>query len=110
MKNYRRRNLRISVFAVFFSWMFYVLFISFSVAGADESCGSLMQDRCLSCHFETRICQKLQKNKGKRSWKRTVKSMIRHGAELTSDEQKALVLCFANKDAEILSLCSMENK
>jgi hypothetical protein len=89
--------------------MFYILFISFSVAGAVESCGSLMQSRCLSCHFETRICQKLRKNKGKRSWKRTVKSMVRHGAELTSDEQKTLVLCFAEKEAGILSLCNMDN-
>jgi hypothetical protein len=96
------------VVAILSSCIVYALFISSPVASANESCDSLMKSRCLSCHFETRICQKLKKNKGKRSWKRTIKSMVRHGAELTNEEQKILVQCFAKKDTEILSLCGMD--
>jgi uncharacterized protein YacL (UPF0231 family) len=34
--------------------------------------------------------------------------MVRHGADLTADEQKSLAQCFAEKDTEILSLCGMD--
>lgn len=75
---------------------------------ADESCGPLVQNKCLDCHFETRICQKLRKKKGKSSWKRTIKAMVRHGTKLSKGEQKTLVQCFASRDSSILSLCGMD--
>ena len=108
MTDYRIDDLFSLRTAVIISFIASILFVPISVAGAEQSCGTLMEGRCLSCHFETRICQKLRKNKGRRSWKRTIKSMVRHGAELTVDEQKHLAQCFAEKDAEILSLCGMD--
>ncbi len=99
----------------FLSFPFYLLggffllvLISPAIAAPANSCKYLMENKCLDCHFETRICQKIAKNKGKRSWKRTIKSMIRHGAELTPDEQTTLVGCFIDRDPEILSFCGMK--
>ena len=28
---------------------------------AEETCEPLVKNKCLSCHFETRICQKMKK-------------------------------------------------
>ncbi|MCF6187233.1 MAG: hypothetical protein L3J49_07135 [Desulfobulbaceae bacterium] len=50
----------------------------------------------------------MKKKKGKSSWKRTIKSMIRHGTELSKDEQKTLVQCFTSRDGAILSLCGLD--
>ena len=36
--------------------------------------------------------------------------MIRHGAEVHGDEQKALIGCFVDKDEEILSFCGMDKQ
>lgn len=88
--------------------LFLLFLISPAIAAPANSCKYLMENRCLECHFETRICQKIAKNKGKRSWKRTIKSMIRHGAELTAAEQTTLIGCFVDQDPEILSFCGMK--
>ncbi len=75
---------------------------------AEETCESLVNGKCLSCHFETRICQKMKKKKGKRSWKRTIKGMVRHGTELSREQQKTLVQCFSGRDAAVLALCGLD--
>ncbi len=85
------------------------LLLAFSLpAAAEDACDSLVKNKCLSCHFETRICQKMKKKKGKSSWKRTIKSMIRHGAKLNKGEQKVLVQCFTSRDPSVLSLCGLD--
>lgn len=88
------------------------LFCSLSLVStpvlAEDACGPLVQAKCLSCHFETRMCQKMRKRKGKSSWKRTIKAMVRHGAELDRGEQKTLIQCFTGRDSSILSLCGMD--
>jgi len=88
--------------------LFSFLPASPAIAEATASCKSLMENKCLACHFETRICRKIKKNKGTRSWKRTIKSMIRHGAEVHGDEQKTLISCFVDMDKDILSFCGMD--
>ena len=70
-----------------------------------ETCGDLVRAKCIRCHFETRICNKLKKKKGKSSWKRTIKSMMRHGTELSRTQQKALITCLAGRDASLDALC-----
>ena len=98
-----------SVHLFFFLGCFAMSQLIYSpIARADESCASLLQSRCLSCHFETRICDKMKKKKGKGSWKRTIKSMIRHGAKLDKGEQKLLIQCLAGRDKAALSLCNMD--
>jgi endonuclease III len=87
--------------------MISCLFIAGSHSPSRAGCIELVQAKCITCHFETRVCQKLQKNKGKRSWKRTIKSMVRHGTKLSKAEQKELVQCFVTRDPKILSLCKM---
>ena len=94
--------------AVCIGILFLFLPPSGALAETATSCKSLMESRCLACHFETRICRKIGKNKGSRSWKRTIKSMIRHGAELSGKEQKTLIGCFVDRDREILSFCGMD--
>jgi len=85
-----------------------LLFVLAEPCRAEETCELLVKNKCLSCHFETRICQKMKKKKGKSSWKRTMRSMVRHGAELSKGEQKTLVQCFTSRDAAVLSLCGLD--
>ena len=59
---------------------------------ADEDCTTLINSKCTSCHYKSRICKKLGK-KRKGAWKSTIKRMKRHGAEISKEEQKALVKC-----------------
>lgn len=92
----------------FLSIMIFCLLSIGAPAWGDEICKTLVLTKCIDCHFETRICQKIQKNKGKRSWKRTIKSMVRHGTKLNKEEQKVLVQCFVTRDTSILSLCGMD--
>ena len=96
------------VMMLFLAAMASFLFSFTTPSLADESCGSLVQNKCMDCHFETRTCQKLRKKKGKSSWKRTIKSMVRHGAKLSKGEQKTLVQCFTSRDASVLSICGLD--
>lgn len=85
------------------------LFILFSAplaaSAADASCLELVRTHCLICHQETRICQKISKNKGTRAWKNTIKSMVRHGAQVSKKNQKLLADCLSTPDAGIRELC-----
>ncbi len=74
-------------------------------AASGTSCVERVKSKCLECHHETRICQKINKDKGKGSWKRTLKSMIRNGAKVSKADQKLLVDCLRTPDAEIRELC-----
>ncbi len=78
-----------------------------SSVAADPACGTLITNKCLACHYETRICQKVKKKKGERSWKKTIKSMIRNGAVLSREEQKILAVCLSKPDSAVLELCGM---
>ena len=75
---------------------------------APLTCAQLVDRRCVVCHFETRICQKLRKGKSKRSWKRTIRTMVRHGARLDSDEVDRLVSCLADGDPSVLDYCRIK--
>lgn len=89
-----------------------LVFMLFHVdtAYADKpACGELVISKCTSCHYETRICQKVKKRKGKGSWKRTLKSMIRNGAVINREEQKRLLQCLSTPDSEVLKLCEIKN-
>lgn len=61
-------------------------------AAAEQTCKQLIDTRCESCHYKTRICQVLGK-KSKWGWKRSMKRMIQYGAKLTKAEQKTLTDC-----------------
>jgi len=76
---------------------------------AAETCSTLLTGRCESCHYLTRVCEKVAENKGKWSWKRTVKNMVRQGAKLTDAEQDILVTCLSEPASEVVKLCG-QNK
>ena len=75
---------------------------------AEESCPELLTNRCEKCHYNTRVCQKVQRKKGKSSWKRTVKNMVKQGAKLNKDEQKKLVSCLSKPTPEIMEFCGLK--
>ncbi|RUM33351.1 MAG: hypothetical protein DSY50_08370 [Desulfobulbus sp.] len=93
-------------FLVFLSILLLQTLPSLNTAFADQACTDLVKKNCLSCHFETRICQKIKKQRGKRSWKRTVKSMVRHGANIEKSEQRQLITCLSKKGMPIQQLCA----
>ena len=70
----------------------------------DASCKTLLLTKCDSCHYLTRVCYRLGK-KSKRGWKRTLKSMIRKGTQLTMKEQKLLLECLSSPEGEAQSTC-----
>lgn len=83
---------------------------------AEESCGELLSSRCSSCHYLTRICQKIEKNQKKGffgnvfagSWGRTIKNMVKQGAKLNKAELKKLTLCLDSSSPEVLKLCDLK--
>jgi len=79
-----------------------------STSIAEESCTELLTNRCEACHYNTRVCQKVKKKKGKGSWKRTIKNMVRQGAKLNKSEQKQLVSCLGKRTPEILEFCNLK--
>lgn len=76
---------------------------------AAEDCSALLTGRCETCHYLTRVCEKVAENKGKWSWKRTVKNMVRQGAKLSDAEIDTLVACLSEPTLEVLQLCG-QNK
>jgi hypothetical protein len=76
-----------------------------SAAEMAPNCAELVKGTCLACHHETRICRKVKQSKGKGSWKRTIKSMIRHGAAVDKDLREGLITCLSTPDKEIQKLC-----
>ena len=89
--------------------IFFLFFSPVSVSVAsDVSCADLVKTNCLSCHSETRICQKIKKGKGKGAWKNTMQSMIRNGANVSKSEQKLLITCLSKPDSGIRNLCPMK--
>lgn len=85
-------------------------------AAAEESCGELLKTRCVTCHYLTRVCQKLEKEQDKGffgsvfagSWGRTIKNMVNQGAKLTEAEQEKLTQCLDNSSPEVLDVCGLE--
>jgi hypothetical protein len=73
---------------------------------AAEGCTALLTDHCEKCHYLTRVCDKVLEHKGKWSWKRTVKNMVRQGAKLDDAEQDKLVDCLSEPAPEVRQLCS----
>lgn len=94
----------------------FILTMHYSHSMAEESCTQLLKTRCESCHYLTRVCQKLEKNQDKSffgnvfagSWSRSIKNMVRQGAKLTEAEQKKLTKCLDNSDPEVLELCNLK--
>lgn len=91
------------------------VFIAVSASGR-ESCVQLLVERCEVCHYMTRVCQKVDKERKKKSWfgssegkwKRIVKNMVEQGAQLTEAEEQVVVQCLSEPADEVLSLCKLD--
>jgi hypothetical protein len=58
-------------------------------------CSSMVNAKCTRCHYKTRICNALD-TKSVRKWQKTIRFMVRQGAELTEDEQNKVVECLSS--------------
>ena len=73
-----------------------------------QECRPLIEQKCVSCHFITHICPDLEQKKGSWTWKRTIKSMVEHGTELTDAQAKQLVGCLSKPGEKVLDICAQK--
>lgn len=110
-KHYNLRTLGIA----FLGSLTVGLLLSSSVMG-QEDCIQLLTKRCETCHYLTRVCEKVDKERNKKSWfggsegtwKRTVKNMVKQGAQLNDAEEIILVNCLSKPTPEVLGLCKLD--
>ncbi len=60
----------------------------------DAVCSAIVNTKCVRCHYKTRICDTLG-TKSISQWKRSIKFMIKQGAELTEDEENKVIACLS---------------
>lgn len=83
---------------------------------AGQNCAELLRDRCETCHYLTRVCEKVERDLGRSSWfgglggswKRTIKNMVRQGAKLNSEEEAVLADCLSTPAPEVLDICNLQ--
>ncbi len=64
-------------------------------APSEAACSALVNTKCVRCHYKTRICDALG-TKSVANWKRSIKFMIKQGAQLTDEEQEKIVACLSS--------------
>jgi hypothetical protein len=92
-----RKKLPITIIAFIVSVFLYAACGGSSEVGGQSvgpDCQAIIDVKCVKCHYKTRICDALG-TKSKRKWKRTIKFMVRQGANLTQDEQKNVAECLS---------------
>ena len=57
-----------------------------------EHCRSLIDSKCIDCHYKSRICYALGK-KSRRRWRRTINNMVDYGTRLTDKEIETITDC-----------------
>jgi hypothetical protein len=71
---------------------------------AGQDCVDRILATCTSCHYQTRICEKLA-TKSQREWKTTLKRMLRYGLVLDETGQDTILDCLANLKKDSGKLC-----
>lgn len=71
---------------------------------AGQDCSEMLEQNCTSCHYKTRICNKIGK-KNKRSWKNTTKRMMRYGLKLDNTELKEITRCLVALEEDSKKFC-----
>lgn len=61
-------------------------------------CSSIIDTKCVRCHYTTRICDALG-TKSAAKWRKTVNFMMKQGAGLTEDEQQKVIACLVSMPA-----------
>ena len=62
---------------------------------SEAVCTAIVDAKCVKCHYKTRICDALG-TKSVRKWKKTMRFMVKAGAQLSQDEQNKLVACLSS--------------
>ena len=92
---------RQSLLYLFLLVIFFVYFSGCNGATKVETppseavCTAIIDAKCVSCHYKTRICDALG-TKSVRKWKKTLKFMVKSGAQLSQDEQNKVVACLSS--------------
>ena len=61
----------------------------------DSVCSSIVDTKCVQCHYKTRICDALG-TKSVNNWKKTIKYMQKQGAKLTEEELNKVISCLSS--------------
>ena len=64
-------------------------------APSETVCSAIVDAKCVRCHYKTRICDALG-TKSVRKWEKTIKFMMKQGADLTEDDQHKVVACLSS--------------
>ena len=80
------------------------VFLQALPARAGEDCVQKVEANCTSCHYQSRICEQLGK-KSRRSWKVTIKRMLRYGLQLQGTSQEEMLECLLNLEKDSARLC-----
>jgi len=64
-------------------------------APSEAVCRAIVDAKCVRCHYKTRICEALG-TKSVSKWKKSIKFMVKQGAELTEDEQNKVIACLSS--------------
>ena len=70
-------------------------------------CSSMINAKCIRCHYKTRICNALG-TKSDDKWNETIALMVSRGAELTSVEQNNVVTCLSSLPEGSQVVCDQE--
>ena len=95
------RTVKSSVMTLLVPVVFFLLMtacsgpVEIAEVPTEADCSSLVNTRCVRCHYKTRICDALG-TKSVGNWKRSIKFMIKQGAQLTDDEQQKIVACLSS--------------
>ena len=73
-------------------------------APPDSVCNSIINTKCVKCHYTTRICDALG-TKSAAKWRSTINFMMKQGAGLTEDEQQKVVACLSSMPAGSNIVC-----
>jgi len=71
---------------------------------SEAVCSSIIDAKCVRCHYKTRICGALG-TKSSRQWEKTLKFMIKQGAKLTEDEKNKVIACLSSLPAGSNVVC-----
>ena len=70
----------------------FIILMGSSSQAEEVTCLEQLEQKCTSCHYNTRICKKVEKY-NKRKWNNTVKRMLRYRLKLDAQEQDKVVDC-----------------
>lgn len=73
---------------------------------AEQSCYSLVENKCSTCHFTNYACRKIDKNAGSLSWRYTMYTMEEMGMVVSDKEKSQLIKCLSDPDEKVRSICT----